>query len=783
MSDIIIISVTKQGTRLAVRLADVLGSDVSVPVKYSAEASGARLYSSPVVEEVRMCWAYRKLILVMPAGVAVRAIAPLLQDKHSDPAVVCLDEAGRSIIPLLGGHQAGANDLARRIAPFTGGHAAVTTASDVQHKPALDLLGDRRWHIDPGSALTHASARLVNEDCVGVYVEPVLQAHCRSDLETLWPLDNVVPVCTLEALGDPAYKAGLIVSHRTLPIEHTHLLSKCVLYRPRVLVAGIGCRRGVAADDLYANLLETCTLSGLSADSLKMLASVDIKHDEAGLAELATRLQLPLVLIGRDKLQDLDSRAFSPSAAQDRLGIPGVAEPCAVLAGGGGELLVPKRVFAASTVAIALACPTEPAQPVAVTAPADGILSLVSIGPGDIAQMTVAARDILCSAEVVVGYRPYIEMVRSLLKPGQEIVIGAMGNENERAEQAIVLATAGKRVALISSGDIGIYAMAGFVFELLKKRDWQGANPPVEVLPGVSAMQAAAARLGAPISHDFCAISLSDLLTAWDAIERRLWAAAEADFVIALYNPRSKGRDWQLSRAVEILRKYRAPATPVAIARNVTRPDESIKLTTLAELDVNEVDMWTLLLIGNTRSYAFAGHMGTPRSYPESAFGYEAALISSPGIDADSVYPVMLTHMQHLSTVVVGGGAVGERKVRYLLVTGAQVRLISPHATPQLEAWARDGRIRWDQRPYQAGDCASVRLVFAATDEREVNACIAGEAKRAGALCNVADDPDACDFHVPAVHRTDHCVIAVGSRGVNPATAQRMRDRIAELLA
>jgi cobalt-precorrin 5A hydrolase/precorrin-3B C17-methyltransferase len=229
--------------------------------------------------------------------------------------------------------------------------------------------------------------------------------------------------------------------------------------------------------------------------------------------------------------------------------------------------------------------------------------------------MTIAAREALRAAEIVVGYQVYVEQVRPLLAPGQQVIASPIGSEMERARQAVDLAAEGRGVALISSGDIGIYAMAGPVFEVLRGRGWRGEAPEVAVLPGISAVQAVAARLGAPISHDFCAISLSDLLTPWEVIEQRLWAAARADFVLALYNPRSRERDWQLARAAEILRTSRPPTTPLAVARNITRPDETITLTTLAEFDPAGVDMFTLVLVGSSRSYVLAERMATPRGY------------------------------------------------------------------------------------------------------------------------------------------------------------------------
>lgn len=301
----------------------------------------------------------------------------------------------------------------------------------------------------------------------------------------------------------------------------------------------------------------------------------------------------------------------------------------------------------------------------------------------------------------------------------------------------------------------------------------------VEVIPGVSAFQALAARLGAPVNHDLCLISLSDLLTPWPLIERRLRAAAQADFVIALYNPRSQGRNWQLAAALAIVREHRPPQTPVAFGRQVTRADEQVTLTTLAEADPAQADMLTVVLIGNSQSFALAGHMVTPRGYTARTAAPTPATAAPPAPD----YPIVLTKPSHMPVVVIGGGAVGERKVRSLLAAGFPVRLISPTATPQLAEWAAAGRLIWEQRSYQAGDLTGARLVFAATNDRAVNARIAAAASAAGALCNVADDPSDGDCHVPAVHRSGGITIAVSSHGAAPARAAAIRDAIAEWLA
>jgi cobalt-precorrin 5A hydrolase / precorrin-3B C17-methyltransferase len=804
-----IITVTRAGTQLAARLAQQLQAELIVPERFVEQIADAPVtpvpYSGSVVQVIRRGWGqYRQLLLVMATGIAVRAVAPRLGHKAHDPAVVCMDETGSAVIPLLGGHQAGANELARQVAALTGGQAAITTASDVQHKPALDQLGrDAGWRIAPGSALTHASACLVNGEVLGVYLDPVL-SELRPDLTWLEQTDNLVPVASLEELNTPTYAAGLIISQRRLD-KQQHLLAKSVLYHPPQLVVGMGCRRGVPAAELRAALEETLADADLALAGVAALATVDLKADEPGLRELAAELDIPLQSIARERLAALDAGEFSPSAAQEKLDLPGVAEPCAQLASG-GNLLVPKRRFERCTVAIALRSRTQDAGQKTNVAQSDrslptAHLALVSIGPGDPAQMTPAAREALTSADVIIGYQTYVEQVRPLLASHQEIISRAMKSEMERAAEALARAAAGRRVALISSGDIGVYAMAGPVFELLHQRDWPGSAPEVVVLPGVSALQAAAARLGAAINHDFCAISLSDLLTPWELIERRLWSAARGDFVVALYNPRSRERHWQLGQARSILLNYRPPTTPAAIVRNVTRPDETLTLTTLAELDPTQADMFSLVLIGNSQSYRFGERIVTPRGYAGKNRGREQGRIEnreSEGQPSEeqtagaqfpvsgAAYPITLTRMAGVPVLVVGGGAVGERKVAGLLAVGAAVRLISPQVTTQLAAWAEEGRIRWEARAYRAGELAEADapplLVFATTNQRAVNAQVAGEALAQGRLCNVADVPEEGTFHLPALQREAGLTIAVSTDGTSPARARQVRDQLAAWL-
>ena len=249
-----------------------------------------------------------------------------------------------------------------------------------------------------------------------------------------------------------------------------------------------------------------------------------------------------------------------------------------------------------------------------------GKIFLIGLGPGERALMTAAAADALAQCDAVVGYDGYLEQVRDLTA-GKRVVSMPLGMEMDRAASAVELAAAGSAVAVISSGDIGVYGMAGPVYEYLAAAGWDGETPAVEVVPAVSAAQAAASVLGAPLMQDFCAISLSDLMTPWDAIRKRLDAAAYGDFVIALYNPRSKRRRSQIAEAHRIVLRHRDADTPVGVVRNARRAGQQSFITTLGELDTHfeRIDMFTAVIIGNSTTYIHGGRMVTPRGYAVNA--------------------------------------------------------------------------------------------------------------------------------------------------------------------
>ncbi len=249
-----------------------------------------------------------------------------------------------------------------------------------------------------------------------------------------------------------------------------------------------------------------------------------------------------------------------------------------------------------------------------------GRLSIVGLGPGETQWMCRPALEAIRDAEVVCGYKTYLELIEAIIGPRQEIVQTGMNREKDRCQKAIERALAGKRVALVCSGDPGIYALSGLVFEILKKMDITSERLRVDVIPGIPALSACAALLGAPLMHDFSVISLSDLLTPWQTIERRIESAAAADFVTVFYNPRSRKRRDHLSMALKIISRYRDGNTPVGIVTKAMRPGQKVAITTLSEISLSGPDGWnigmqSLVIVGNSQSFISNGRIVTPRGY------------------------------------------------------------------------------------------------------------------------------------------------------------------------
>jgi len=517
------------------------------------------------------------IIGICAAGILIRVLAPLLSDKTREPPVIAVAEDGRAVVPLLGGHH-GANDLARTIAGELGIAAAVTTAGDVSLGLALDA-PPRGWRVaNPGTAKTVTATLLAGEP-VSLKVEAGDAGWLtrRQSFATAAPVSIVVT--DFDVGGDDA----TLVLH------------------PPTLAIGVGSERGIAAAELEALIRDTLKSHDLSPRAVACLATLDLKEDETAMHEVAETLGVPLRFFPTESLAAETPRLKTPSAAVERaVGVAGVAEAAALAAAGtDGRLVVPKVKSARATCAIARAAGGVDPEKVGR---ARGRLSVVGIGPGDAAFRTPHAETAIREADDVVGYALYLDLVRDLVG-GKALHESRLGEESQRVRVALDLAATGRNVALVSSGDAGVYGLAALVFELIDRGDSPGwRRLDVRVHPGVSALLAAAARAGAPLGHDFCAVSLSDLLTARAAIERRLTAAAQGDFVVALYNPASTQRRDLLARARDILLAHRKPDTPVVLARNLARDGEAIDIETLSGDWLDQVDMLTVVLIGSTET-------------------------------------------------------------------------------------------------------------------------------------------------------------------------------------
>jgi cobalt-precorrin 5A hydrolase / precorrin-3B C17-methyltransferase len=532
------------------------------------------------------------IVAVAASGVVIRALAASIRDKTTEPPVLAVSVDGAVVVPLLGGHR-GANWLAVTIADSLGATAAVTTAGDVRFDVALDA---------PPAGYTLANP----EHYKGFMARLLEGATVQIPADVPWLSDASLPV---SAQGE------LQIQVTQQPVDGREGV---LVYHPNTLHVGVGCERGTSSNELIELVRSTLTKHGLAQGAVAGVFSLDVKSDEVAVHALASELGVPARFFDASTLENEALRLANPSdVVFAEVGCHGVSEGAALAAAGpAAELIVPKHKSKRATCAVAV---IEAPSETALGGTPRGELKVVGIGPGAREARTLEVTQALRGADHWVGYRFYLDLVEDL-RGSQELHGYSLGEETDRVKVAIALAARGERVALVCSGDAGIYAMASLVYEVL-----DGAELPewrriaVEVLPGVSALQVAAARVGAPIGHDFCAISLSDLLTPREVITHRVEHAARGDFVIAFYNPVSRQRREPFEHALATLREHRAPTTPVIIARSLGRPDETVRVSTLGELHIDEIDMMTVLLVGarETRTVELAGQLSvyTPRGY------------------------------------------------------------------------------------------------------------------------------------------------------------------------
>jgi len=531
------------------------------------------------------------------SGILIRSLAPLLEDKWQEPPVLAASEDQSAVVPLLGGHH-GANDLACLIATAFGVLPAITTSGDRHYNVALD-------EPPAGYHLSNPA------DAKAFMAELLAGKSIALDGKAGW-----LSATTLPFKKDGELK--ITITSEPIKSDATHLV-----YHPKTLVLGIGSERGADAQEVIALATRVLDDASVSPKALAGIASIDLKSDEAAIHAVAEHFDVPAWFFGTEQLRAEEERLENPSdVVKAEVGVAGVAEAAALASvGTDGWLRLAKQKSKRVTAALGEAAFPSDIQP----GRKRGRVFLVGVGPGDNAWRSGEVVTLLRQASDWVGYDLYLDLAQDL-KAEQREHRFPLGAEEKRVRHAIELAAEGRDVAVVCSGDPGIYAMASLAYELMDKGAAEGplskAAQRVEIIvaPGISAFQAAAARTGAPIGHDFCCISLSDLLTPREDIIKRVQAAAEGDFVVAFYNPRSRRRVTLLDEALRILRTKRDGKTPVILASNLGRPAEEVRTLTLDTLNSEDVDMLTLVMIGSSNSKAFTTGDGktwvyTPRGY------------------------------------------------------------------------------------------------------------------------------------------------------------------------
>ncbi|MBV7489264.1 precorrin-3B C(17)-methyltransferase [Pseudomonas sp. PDM30] len=500
------------------------------------------------------------IIALCAAGIVIRTLAPLLLEKGAEPPVLAVAEDGSAVVPLLGG-LGGVNVMAREIAAALEVAAAITTSGELRFGTCL---------LNPPSGYALGDLELGKR-----FVSDLLAGETvRIEGEAPWLAHVQLP-------ENEQARLTVHVGHT----EREPAANELLIYPRNVLVAVTG-----ESSNVSGTIREALHQAGIAVQSMACLLAADTEMASSALREVALELGVPL-------------RFVSAAGAASELLRHAIAQPVSIV----GD----------DTIAIAVA--EQPLDPLQIGRPR-GRLAVIGLGPGAAELMVPAVKAELARANDVLGYETYVRMAGPF-RADQILHCTDNREEMQRARHAFELAAQGRSVVVVSSGDPGVFAMAAAVLEALHESSdaiWHSVD--LEILPGVSASLATAAQAGAPLGHDFCVLSLSDNLKPWSIIEKRLDLAAQADLALAFYNPISRSRPWQLGRALEIVGQHREPATPVVLGRDIGRPGQTLRVTTLGQLSVDQVDMRTMVLIGSSTTRVIPRLDGstwvyTPRSY------------------------------------------------------------------------------------------------------------------------------------------------------------------------
>ncbi len=535
------------------------------------------------------------IIFIGSIAASIRIINSFLTSKDQDPGVIVIDNKCSKIVPLIGLHQTNTQNIACQIANLFGGEVIETNNSSDQSFLNLDAFGNQ-WGWKRSGNIKDWSKLVIKQTKNEKIFCKQLSGNCLWKTSESGEFINQISENETEK-PDSTFHVSIFKNNERN-------------WHPPVLWVGIGCERNTSKALISNSLNNFLESANISTHSIAGYASIDIKKDEKGILEISEENNLPIKFFTKEDLSKIIVPNPSNIVLQE-IGTPSVAEAsCLLAAGKKSKLLKEKRIFKYQSGAVTIAIAESKNQ----YNPNHGEIHIIGSGPGDISFLTNNARKALSRCTVWIGYKMYLDLIKPLKRSDQVLIESKLTEEKERCSKAIKLAEEGIKVALISSGESGFYGMSGLLLELLQKIKKE-YRPYFEVHPGISSIQLAAALSGAPLMNDFCSISLSDKLTPWSLIEKRIEGALLGDFVIALFNPQSIERNWQLKSTIDLCLKSRKGNTPVLIARQVGRENQSKKFFTLNTIPIKEVDMLSIIIIGNSQSTLVDEIFLTPRGY------------------------------------------------------------------------------------------------------------------------------------------------------------------------
>ena len=540
-------------------------------------------------------------IFIGATGIPFRKATPLLRGKSIDPAVLACPESGSHVIALTSGHFGGTNRLARRIARITGGQAVIGSPADVNGLPAFDEAAAQEHAriLNPEAVRALNAALLDGTPIAFCGTRAVFERHFASTGQVVFFENPQKVTCGHVVLWD---------SENTLPEGVLHLDVSS-----RAFVLGVGCRRGVKPQELRLVAERYLSEFGLNAENIAGIATCTVKEDEPAILGLGEAWQVPVAFHSAEELDAVPVSAPSEKV-REKVGTASVCEAACLLSAGYGSipqptLYAPKSAFGDVTLALARL------PHLAVLKSGQGKIVVAGLGSGAPGHITPDVDTALRRCDTVAGYSHYVDFIRDRIA-GKPVIQNGMKGEVERCLSALEAALAGQNVCMVCSGDPGILAMAGLLYEL-RTREPRFRDIPIRVLPGITAATIAAASLGAPLQNGFSLVSLSDLLVSADEVRRNIRSVAQSLLPVALYNPAGRKRRDLLEETLAVFREHRGGDVLCAYVKNAGREQETKWVGKLSEFPAAEVDMSTLIIIGGPRTRLDSGVLYEPRGYVE----------------------------------------------------------------------------------------------------------------------------------------------------------------------